>query len=572
MKKVLSLLLVLMLLSAFSLTVFAAGESPFDEDAEVRLDEEAEVQHGGDDSAAHLSENVQTIEESHVPDDAFEGDYAEFTGKDGSKTLVFDNGSVLTAYPDGTVEGVDYKGNQHYEDADDNSTVRFTDGTTAVNYSDGRISYTDNEGKTTTFNTDGTVVETFDNLGFSMYYDDNGHLEGAGFVGSDERIGTDSSGNYLDGKITGPNGAYFEVSKDGAEIRMVTPNGTSAEQTESGYSDSADGRTNALSIKWADGTSYTDAKTTKTIRENGVFVGREITNSGNLTYSDGTKYDYERQFVFDKDGKPVESANNVVQATGADGSTLWGDLNSGALEYHDPNNGDALVIDKNGNLVTLKSANDGLDWNATYDEDGNAVTVDITYGDGATMVKNPDGSYTFTYPDGTEIIDDGNGNVWKNGVQIQKDGEWLEIDESDESPAETEEPTEEPTEEHTEAPTEDAGIGKFMGTWEYDSDITGQTFRATFSQSGDRITIDEGSDEVPIHRECTYSYDPSSGILTIVEVSCNEPLAQWTCDSVRLQLTGSNTMNFTGINVAYGFDSDGNLLRGDQTVVYRRVS
>ncbi|MBR3144702.1 MAG: hypothetical protein IKF53_02270, partial [Clostridia bacterium] len=50
------------------------------------------------------NENIST------PDDAFEGDYTEFKGSDGSVTRVFDNGSVSTKNKDGSVTAVDYKG------------------------------------------------------------------------------------------------------------------------------------------------------------------------------------------------------------------------------------------------------------------------------------------------------------------------------------------------------------------------------------------------------------------------------------------------------------------------------
>ena len=358
-----------------------------------------------------------------VPDNAWEGGRTEFKGKDGSVTTVYDNGSVWTKYADGTESGVDYNGNKHVEDKDGTYTISGTDGSVATQYSDGRMSYSEGgSGKTTTYNTDGSFSETYSTFGLTVDYDADGAKTGIGFTDSSERIGVDENGNYKNGEIKGPNGSSLVIKDD--EKHLLTSDGMKVDYKESGVTDSKDGYTESFSVTSQDGTKqYWDINTTSLRDQNGMFTGNRKSNSGGIDLPDGTKFQYEGIVTFDKDGNPIYIDQNASQFTGSDGSTLWKDGNSKALEYRNPNTGATFIVDKNGNLLENKS--DEVTFTATYDENGNLVSADIEWKDGAHQVHNPDGTGSFTLPDGTKYETDGKGNVYKDGVQIKKDGEWV---------------------------------------------------------------------------------------------------------------------------------------------------
>ncbi len=345
--------------------------------------------------------------EINVPDDAWDGEYAEFKGKDGSTTLVFDNGSVITTFSDGSREGVDYNGNQHVKSKDGTYSIRGTDGTTATEYTDGRMSVAETNGKTTTFNKDGSFSESYP-IGLTRDYDSEGGLTGIGFTGSKERIGTDEDGYYLNGEITGPNGQHLKITDDSMEF-------TNTEGTEYKRSDS--GNMETVSINWKDG-SHCESTTTTTWDN-----GKKTENTDfSLTENNGNRWDSNVNVSYDSDGNPTYLNNNVTQVTGADGSTLWMDNNSKAIEYNG-NDGSKFIVDHNGNLLENKT--DEVDFKATYNEDGSLRSADIQWADGAHQVQNPNGTGSFTLPDGTKYTTDGNGSVWKDGEQIKKNGEWL---------------------------------------------------------------------------------------------------------------------------------------------------
>ena len=72
-----------------------------------------------------------------LPDDPFSGGYTEYEGKDGSRTLVYDNGGVMTKNPDGSSSGVDFLGNQYQIASDESksSTERVRANKEVVKYS-----------------------------------------------------------------------------------------------------------------------------------------------------------------------------------------------------------------------------------------------------------------------------------------------------------------------------------------------------------------------------------------------------------------------------------------------------
>ncbi|WP_165444117.1 hypothetical protein [Lachnoclostridium sp. Marseille-P6806] len=385
-------------------------------------------------------------EVSSVPDDIWDGEYTEFKGPDGQVTTVFDSGSVVTEYSDGSVEGVDYRGNRHFKDSEGNYTVRTTDGESATEYKDGRRSYTDKNGITTCINTDGSSSETYENYGLVIEYDAEGERTGIGFVGSNERITADEDGDFEEGAIRGPNGASLTYSAEESHMVTVAPSGRILDYTISGSPRSKDGLQETLEIKDPDGThSVFERNTTAILGADRTPAGTRETTYGYTATPDGDKYEHEWSIVRDKGEKPTAIEKNVQQWNSADGSTLWFDGNSHAMAFRNPTTGETMVTDSKGRLVELKT--DAVRWNASYDEDGDIVSADFTDSEegleivvrpggggilttitdskeGIEIVSRPDGSGSFTTPEGV-YTSDGEGNVFKDGVQIKKDGEFL---------------------------------------------------------------------------------------------------------------------------------------------------
>lgn len=368
-------------------------------------------------SAAVLDDDFDTDVNISVPDDAWKGKSTEFKNKDGSITEIYDNGSVWTTYKDGTSIGIDYNGNKHTEAKDGTYTVNAPNGASATQYNDGRMSYTDaGSTKTTTYNKDGSYTESYSSWGVSIDYNSDGEKTGIGFTDSKERLGIDDDGAYKNGTVKGKNGEKFTVS-DG-KMELTASDGRKAEFAYSG----GDGTKESFNITHPDGYKTEWDVTSKWQRGINGDLQEVVENTGNIVYPDGARFDYNEKMTFDDDGNPVFSNNNVAQFTGADGSTLWVDKNSNAMNYNDKN-GNKFVVDKDGNLLENKT--DEIDFKATYDENGNLTSADIKYKDGAKMTQNPDGSGSFTLPDGTKYTSDGKGNVYKDDEPIKKDGEWM---------------------------------------------------------------------------------------------------------------------------------------------------
>lgn len=458
-----------------------------------------------------------------TPDDAFDGNYTEFEGEDGSVTRVFDNGSVSTKSKDGSVTAVDYKGNQYSEDKDGNSTIRTTGGYVATEYKDGRQSLTEPNGKTTTVNPDGSFSESY-GVGLTLDYNADGGLTGIGITGDDQRIETDENGCYKNGEITGPDGSKLTITDSG--LQFVNREGTSYD-----HSDLGDRQT--TSIQWKDGT-HAEADTTVT------WNGGEKTESTeySLTDAEGNRWDSSVSTTYDADGKPYYVGNNVTQWTGADGSTLWLDNNTKAVQYNDKD-GNKLITDENGNLLEY---NDGKNaWNVTYDESGNVVSADITYSDGAKMVKNPDGTASFTLPDGTKYESDGSGNVYQDGEQIKQGGELIDNSESanaapdkpntDESNCDetsTDEPNrEDPPERPAGAPSgHPLSIDAIAGTYHITGFIASEDFEDESFSGMEHLSLDltvsaKGENTLVLSAEDGSSvesvYDPSTGSCTLTD-------------------------------------------------------
>ena len=489
-------------------------------------------------SASNETEAVAT------PNDAFEGNYTEFQGSDGSVTRVFDNGSVSTKNTDGSVTAVDYKGNQYSEDKDGNATIRTTDGYVATEYADGRQSLTEPSGKTTTINTDGSFSESF-GVGLTLDYNADGGLTGIGITGGDQRIETDENGCYSNGEITGPNGAKLTITDDG--MKFVNAEGTVYDHTDLGNKQTT-------TIDRKDG-SHAEAETSVT------WNGGEKTENTDytITDSDGNRWDSNTNITYDSDGNPKTSNNNVTQWTGADGSTLWMDNNSKAVQYSDKN-GNKLITDPNGNVTEYKDGKNS--WNVTYDENGNVISADVTYSDGAKMVQNPDGTATFTLPDGTEYKSDGNGNVFKNGEQIKKDGEWVGGYDpaTDTGKPDDTKPAEEPAEEP--AADADGGSGlsasRVAGTYYLTGSYTWSADGESGSEQDDlTLTVSAASDTTlkfsAEGETVSADYDPNTGKSVVYT------------DGVPFYFTFSESNGRIQLTTSFAYTLDGGSIKGSRS-------
>lgn len=456
--------------------------------------------------------SVSAAGEAVTPDDAFEGNYTEFKGNDGSVTRVFENGSVSTKNKDGSTTAVDYKGNQYSEDKDGNYSVRLTNGETATEYADGRQSMTDINGKIFTVYPDGHITEEYPHLGLVVDSNVDGETLGIGLIGSDERIKADEYGFYENGEIKGKDGSSLTITDDG--VNWINAEGNKYDFKETG-------NTCTVSANYKDG-SYCES----TLISSGDNGNRTENTDYLFVTADGTRWDGNKNITYDADGNPVYSNNDVMQVTGTDGSTLWIDNNSKASEYSGAD-GNRIVTDKNGNLTEYKDGEN--DWNVTYDENGNVVSSYMTFPDGTRIEKHPDGSEIFVTPDGTKYEADGKGNVFKDGEQIKKDGKWLPGNEPNEG-TENSSPGTEPNA-TTDNPSSGnnnglpmAGAEELNGIWSVNERASGRAYRITMLTDHTLkweevfITTEKDGNKIEeVRKEYVreYNYDPESGMILI---------------------------------------------------------
>lgn len=369
------------------------------------------------------------FDHSCTPPDAWDGDYAEYENKDGSVTAVFDNGSVVTVYSDGTKVGVDYYGNEHFADKDGNHEVHCIDGSVAKEHSNGDTSVSKPDGCTLLIHQDGTFSEKYDNVGVTIDYDSNGHCEGIGLNGDSQRIGTDEYGFYNNGEIRTKDGQLLQITDEG--MKIINAEGTVSEYKNSGNVESS-------TVDWQNG-AHAEATTTTTW-ENG-----QKTTDTDLIINDpeSGKWEANMNITYDREGKPYYSNNNVYQWTSNEGEKLWVDGNSNAFDYNGKN-GEKLIVDPDSRIRDLHD--DKNDWHIEYGDNGKPVSGYLKFSDGTNAEIGTDGLITVTYPDGTTYVSDDLGNVIRDGLQIEENGEWL-TDNQEEEEEDEEEPEEEEDEE-----------------------------------------------------------------------------------------------------------------------------
>ena len=330
--------------------------------------------------AASVMVHAEDPAEPAVPDDAFDGAYEEFKGSDGTVTQVFDNGSVITTYKDGSKFGVDYAGNQHAKATDGTYSVGLTDGSIAIEYPDGRQSlYEPDKDTITTINPDSTMTREYVSLGLVADMNAEGEQTGIGFIGSGERLSYNEDGTVADGTIKGPNGASLTV--DDGNVTAVSPEGKKMEYRYNTSTDddpakeiirieAPDGSTaeREISISWeqaADGTWQRCEETSETIKyADGTAISRNI----NEIFHDEYGFSSEGRFIEETwtsaDGETfTRTTAKFNDALDPDsGESLTGEASK--WEYTNPNTGEHAATDFFGHPVDLQK--DGVSYHAEF--------------------------------------------------------------------------------------------------------------------------------------------------------------------------------------------------------------
>ena len=424
------------------------------------------------------------LHEVDIPDSTFQGEYQEFTGKDGSVTRVYPDGSVDTEYTDGSWEGMDSCGNRATKDKDGNEQIQLLNGDVVTVKEDGSYVVKQTDGATVTYRTDNTATWTNDS-GLVIDYNEYGERTSIGFEGGDK---VDLVYGQLppgDQKITGPKGAYLEWHN--GETAELSDDGTYVVEGDGGYN---------FTVKGVDGTGGKLAQDpfVERIDEEATIAKKQETNgqSGTVYTSDeqigistmdGGAYDvrinnddpdkisvtYENpngDVFTEKDLGGGKWEKSFTSADGKEGYRASLDENGLNVTYKDKDGEHTAAettVDENGNIVvdfpgngklTVKTdqsidldTEDGLhisvdsdgnpkeltakDNYIKWDENGNVTDAHLTNDDGGSLTMK-DGVTTLVFPDGgsvsvTENPDGTMTAVFPDGTVRTKDasGEWL---------------------------------------------------------------------------------------------------------------------------------------------------
>ena len=370
----------------------AAYEEFMREQKEIAHESNLDAKPGRDKMMEMVFSDNLDLDQVKVPENCFEDKYAEYKGKDGSITRVYDNGSVSTKHPDGTFEAFDTWGNHYTTDKDGKETINLTDGNTLVSIGNDSYEWHGQDGSVITPHEDGSV--SWENQsGIVIDYNEDGERIAIGFEHGDKMNLQDGMFPQGDGELKGPNGA---------------------------------------SITWHNGSTYLgdDRYSFKVIGEDG--------RGGNASYDPSNDYRMDKEATREKmlatngeDKDHVMTSDTKVEVSSMDG-------NAWRFTFNNTKDDVASVIfeDSDGNVYTNQYLGDGffkksyesgdgkenyrisLDGNGlnssykdkdgehtliktTYDDDGNVV---IVYEDGGRFVINDEtGTSDYTHPDGTTI-------------------------------------------------------------------------------------------------------------------------------------------------------------------------
>lgn len=327
-----------------------------------------------------------------IPENSFEGDYAEYKNKDGSVTRVYDDGSVSTKYADGSAEGFDTWGNHYTADKDGKETVELTDGNTLIDNGSGYYEWHGRDGSVFTPHEDGTY--SWKNAsGIVIDYDADGERTAIGFEHGEKLSLDNGMFPQGDGELTGPNGASITWHNGSTYLgdrcysfRIVGEDGRSGQAK---YDPSHDFRIDE------------EATREKKLETNGEYKDYIMTSDTKVEISgfDGTAWDIT-----------VNNTRNELC------SVLFEDEDGGV--YTDRYLGDGFFqksyvsadgeerysVSLDGNGINAFYKDETGEHNlirTTIDEDGNVV---LTYEDGGKFVINDEaGTADYTGPGGKTI-------------------------------------------------------------------------------------------------------------------------------------------------------------------------
>lgn len=188
---------------------------------------------------------------------------------------------------------------------------------------------------------------------------------------------------------------------------------------------------------------------------------------------------------------------------------------------------------------------------------GTGVLVDPETGTKVMWTHDEDGELLLVSPDDAEYTIDEEGNLLKDGEPVLFDGIPVNVRSGLGEPAETE------ATEATEA-TEELSVAElFDGQWYFTNDLGGSVVK-TFTVVGDDTLIIEypgkifGSDaETTITSTNTFTFDPATGVMSLREVSCNDPWQATTADRFTFTIHG-DTITTYYYHYWNGWDDDGN--------------
>lgn len=402
-----------------------------------------------------------------IPGDGFEGDYADFPNKDGTVTRVMDNGGVFTLYPDGSAEGVDYKGNIYTVDNDNTVTIKGIDGDKYICSKDeGDIKeVVSPDGTRTVYNDDGTYM-TITPAGVRFELDKKGDIVAASFENGQRLELFDENGDFIQGDyhIYGDNGESFTFiyhdsfsadpdNEDPIQIEFwMDGNGKSY-----GFKGYNDGKDNIVSqmklvnddtieynnnvIQNEDGTTSTTCEFNMIAGEgdfeiynkisthgdefekNGEYTsnwriscnGEEETGDAGLVMKDGEIYSLNCN---SSDGTSfgISTEGNIMKWYDSDNFLVTVNKETGDLELFD----DGLYAKANVNTEKVELIHQELEDGSTMDfEDGVWVLRDGITKEEYRITLNDDGSSEMIKPNGDVLTKTADGRLFKNGVQVE---------------------------------------------------------------------------------------------------------------------------------------------------------
>lgn len=422
-------------------------------------------------------EQPEEPEEPVIPEDIWDGEYKDFPAKDGTTTRVFDNGSIYTTYPDGSKEGMDYKGNRFTKDANGKTVVYTTDGDQMIKNADGSEEAITVGGTHIYYNEDGSS-RSVSPTGTVFEHDADDNIVAVSIEGGERLELTDENGDFITGEhvITGPDGKKFTFVNNSGDDFTQFKMWSEGNGTQFGVDGTTDENGYRATMLAADGSKVILSET-ETTSEDGSTVGTSLmeivnTKTGFTAKMDGTvktdkdgntttsvkMSDNEAGEIFsmdvntDKNGEVTSAAGTFktddgetvnlvanedqISITSSNGFFIRTNPKTGAAEIYNPETGDHIKINDQGEVEVLII--NGDDGSKIEQKDGKYVITDPNGEEKTiTIEKDPKtGDTTVTTSDGDTYTITGDGKVLKNGKELKEEepqegkdkdgGKWVE--------------------------------------------------------------------------------------------------------------------------------------------------